>query len=903
MMRALVFAILLLGAACGGGGGAPPQAQAPLVVPPNASGFVNWENLSVHPVDITPDRHTLLVCNTADHRLELFDVFLDVPVPLGSVFVGLDPVSVRARSNVEAWVVNHISDSISVVDLPTRRVVATLQTLDEPADVIFAGSPPRAFVTCSQANAVLVFEPDDLSRAPVEVAIDAEDPRALAASADGREVYVAIFESGNGTTLLGGGIDTTSGSGALAFPPNVVGDPQGPHGGVNPPPNRAGLFDPPQKPGNPPPPPVGLIVRKDDAARWRDDTGADWTDFVSGARAARSGRPPGWDLPDRDVAVIDTATLGVRYLSRGMNLCMALAVQPGSGRVTVVGTDATNEVRFDPNARGVFVRAVAASFDAASGARTVQDLNPHLDYVDRTVPQAARDEAIGDPRGIVWNGDGSRAYVTGMGSNNVLVLDPDLARVARVEVGEGPTGLVVDPEGLRVYVLNRFEGSVSYISTVTNREVARVPFFDPTPVAIKRGRRHLYDTHGTSGLGHLSCASCHIDARMDRLAWDLGDPAGDVRPLNQNCITDPIVPCDDFHPMKGPMLTQTLQDIIGKEPLHWRGDRDGIEEFNFAFISLLGDDAVLSAAEMQEFKAFLATIRFPPNPNRNLDNTLPAAMALPGHFTTGRFGPPGRPLGVGNAQSGLDLYRTASLDAGVPGFQCVTCHTLPTGMGPDLLLQGGVLSPVPPGPNGERHHSLVSVDGSTNVSMKIPQLRNLYERTGLEFAATSNRAGFGFIHDGSVDSLARFVTEPVFQVASDQQVADLVAFMLCFSGSDLPEGSLTLIGEPPGPPSADTHAAVGKQVTFTPLGDDGRLAQLLALAAAGEIDLIAKGPGRGWFFDSTVASFRADGPGGTISSAALRSTAAAGNEITFTAVPKGAGRRLGIDRDDDGVAD
>ena len=30
----------------------------------------------------------------------------------------------------------------------------------------------------------------------------------------------------------------------------------------------------------------------------------------------------------------------------------------------------------------------------------------------------------------------------------------------------------------------------------------------------------------------------------------------------------------DFHPMKGPMTTQTFQDIIGKEPLHWRGDRD-----------------------------------------------------------------------------------------------------------------------------------------------------------------------------------------------------------------------------------------------------------------------------------------------------------------------------------------
>lgn len=42
--------------------------------------------------------------------------------------------------------------------------------------------------------------------------------------------------------------------------------------------------------------------------------------------------------------------------------------------------------------------------------------------------------------------------------------------------------------------------------------------------------------------------------------------------------------------MKGPLLTPTLQDVIGKEPFHWRGDRDGIEEFNPLFVSLLGGD-------------------------------------------------------------------------------------------------------------------------------------------------------------------------------------------------------------------------------------------------------------------------------------------------------------------------
>jgi len=34
----------------------------------------------------------------------------------------------------------------------------------------------------------------------------------------------------------------------------------------------------------------GLIVKKDDAGRWRDDNSGDWTDLVTGSNAPRSGR-------------------------------------------------------------------------------------------------------------------------------------------------------------------------------------------------------------------------------------------------------------------------------------------------------------------------------------------------------------------------------------------------------------------------------------------------------------------------------------------------------------------------------------------------------------------------------------------------------------------------------------
>jgi len=889
----LLLVGLLVAAGCGGGGGAgEPVAQ--LQGPPSV--FAHWENLGVHPVDRTPDGRTLLVCNVPAARLEVFDVSGDAPVRLGTVPTGLDPVSVRARTCGEAWVVNHVSDSVSVVDLAALRVLATLPTDDEPADVVFAGG--RAFVSCSQANRILVFDPADLGAAPETIRIEAEDPRALAVSPDGATVYAAVFESGNGTTVLGGGIDEDSVLGPLGFPPNVVNDPAGPHGGVNPPPNDGATFSPAQRAGNPAPPAVSLIVRQGEDGRWQDDTGADWSAWTDGVLAPASGRPPGWTLHDRDLAVIDVATGAVSYVSRCMNVNAALAVHPGTGAVTVVGTDATNEVRYEPILNGRFLRVLAAAVPAGGGAPAVVDLNPHLDYATPRVPAPERARSLGDPRAVAWRPDGARAYVAGMGSGNIAVIDPELRRVGLIEVGEGPVGLALSADGATAWVLNRFENSVSVVDLAAGVERARVALFDPSPGAVRRGRRHLYDTHETSGTGHVACASCHVEARTDRLAWDLGDPAGEVKRNEQTCLTGPIVPCEDFHPMKGPMLTQTLQDIVGKEPHHWRGDRDGLEEFAGAFVSLLGADAPPPPAAMQEFEDFLATVRFPPNPFRPLDNTLPARLPLPGHFTTGRFGPAGEPLPDGDPRRGLALYRTGSLDGGVPGFQCATCHTLPTGIGPDIEPGAGEIRPRPPGPDGERHHSLVSVDGGTNVSMKIPQLRNLHERVGFETTRPGAFAGFGFLHDGSVDSIARFVAEPVFSVESTQDVADLVAFLVCFSGSDLPEGSADTPALPPGPPSLDTHAAVGQQVQM-PGGDEARLAAFLALADAGAIDLVAHGGGRGWVYEPATGLFRRAND----ATQTLGEVRAAAPAVVFLCVVAGSGRRIGIDTDDDGYAD
>jgi DNA-binding beta-propeller fold protein YncE len=897
--------------------------------------FVNFESPHVSPIALSPDGNTLAVCNTPDNHLWIYDVSGGTPVFVKTIPVGLDPVSVRFRINNEVWVVNHISDSVSVVNITQGVVTHTLSTTtppagafapgtapldfgDEPCDVVFAGTPERAYISCSQSNVIVLANPANLAAGLIDyVAIAGEDPRALATSPDGVTVYAAIFESGNNTTILGGGADSV----ASFFPPDVVSD-TGPYSGTNPPPNTGGVggtFTPALNGANPTQPEVGLIVKKIGGA-WMDDNGQDWSQWVDGVDAADSGRPVGWQLIDNDIAAIDTSNSNsVTYITGLMNLCMAMGINPTNGDISVVGTEATNEVRFEPVIQGTFNRVhVGIVDDANFNTKSIVDLNPHLGaYAVPAVAQTERDKSLGDPRGIVWNIAGSKGYVTGMGSNNVIVINNVGGRsgiAQTIEVQEGPTGLALDESNNRLYVLNKFHSSISVINTTTELEIGTVSMFDPSSSDIKVGRKHLYDTHKNSGLGQIACASCHIDSRMDRLSWDLGDPSGAMKSVdadnpNKGAGVSPSTGFTDFHPMKGPMTTQTLQDIVGKEPFHWRGDRFGIEEFNDAFIGLQGDDTNLTVQEMQEFENFLATLHFPPNPFRNLDNTLPTDMPMPGHFFDGRHGTEGTQLPNSNPRNGLDLYRNDPIDAQT----CVSCHTLPLGNGGDKFFTNPGFADIPLGPNGQNHVQIVSVDQSTQRAIKTPQLRNSYDKVGFEMTSGNpSRSGFGFLHDGSIDSISRFLSEGVFNGINGQELSDLVGLVLCFSGG-FEDDLLVAMGEPilqsdefPLQNSKDAHAAVGVQVSLSGTANS-LLNQLVTLAQSGKVDLIAKGliggEQRGWALVNGNVDFKSDVAAVNQNLAQIFGAADGGTLVTFTAVPAGSGLRIGVDHDGDGAFD
>jgi hypothetical protein len=425
---------------------------------------------------------------------------------------------------------------------------------------------------------------------------------------------------------------------------------------------------------------------------------------------------------------------------------------------------------------------------------------------------------------------------------------------------------------------------------------------NPEPARSVSGRRFNYDAKFTSSHGDSACASCHVFSDFDSLAWDLGDPDNDLvnnpGPFRVGPFANPPSVYKDFHPLKGPMTTQSLRGMANEGPMHWRGDRTGgndapsvqpdsgtfdeqaaFKKFNVAFPGLLGRSAQLTAPEMQAYTDFILKVTYPPNPIRALDNSLTSDENAGKTFFNG---PVSDSLQDCNGCHRLDPNGNANFNVDKPGFF---------------------------GTDGES-----SFENETQ-HLKVPHLRNLYQKVGmfgmpqiLFLGAGDNGfkgdqiRGFGFLHDGSVDTVFRFHGATVFDQsginptgipvgpAGDPLRRQLETFMMAFDSNLAP-----IVGQ-----QITRNAANGATV-------DPRITLLEQRADAGECDLVVKGQVggvTGWVYVGSalfIDDRAADSPIGDAPLRALSGTA--GQELTFTCVPPGEGTRVGIDRDGDGYGD
>jgi len=428
--------------------------------------------------------------------------------------------------------------------------------------------------------------------------------------------------------------------------------------------------------------------------------------FVLGEKG---GNAPQFDFDLYSIPILGTGPARDLALANSTNFSMAFA---SNDDLFIVGGEALNRLLREEDrvaaATTGFVKSTVTMVRDACGARPrakSRDVNlrpltaPQGDGIPAMSP-ARKDEAMAQLTGVAVferPGQPTKVFFTAFGSDQVGILEPEWGRhpftwplrhlaIEPVEgTGNpmaGPRGLAIkaaDPSdpgdpGARLYVLNRLDNSITILDPEAERRLEEFPLrHDPTPLYIRRGRPFLYDAR--LGNGFNSCASCHVEARTDGLAWDLGNgesPRIDPQLKDQEGIVPDRFPAD-----KNFMVTQSLQGLLNYEvepemadlftnaPYHWRGDRSVLADFNPAFASLLGGEE-LSPEEMAHFEEFLHSVQYPPNPRQRLDRIFsgrPFRGDAPEPAPTG-------------AQAGLFTFHTR---ATVEEFACAHCHALPEG--------------------------------------------------------------------------------------------------------------------------------------------------------------------------------------------------------------------------------
>lgn len=156
-----VLPVLLLLTACGSGKGnrepqpMPQPVEPPLTIEPPATRYLGFESAPVRPIAQQGNR--VFVVNTSNNSVSIFTIQDNGSLSYQQeIPVGLEPVALAFASANELWVVNHISDSVSIVDVsvPVPVVTKTLLVGDEPQDIVFARG--KAFISTAHRGQQLL---------------------------------------------------------------------------------------------------------------------------------------------------------------------------------------------------------------------------------------------------------------------------------------------------------------------------------------------------------------------------------------------------------------------------------------------------------------------------------------------------------------------------------------------------------------------------------------------------------------------------------------------------------------------------------------------------------------------------------------------------------------------------
>jgi YVTN family beta-propeller protein len=405
------------------------------------------------------------------------------------------------------------------------------------------------------------------------------------------------------------------------------------------------------------------------------------------------------------------------------------------------------------------VRAISSRIDLATGT---EDYAGRIDHDNSSVGSAA-----------VYDRYGVYLFVALETSRQVAVVDAHgKFEVFRLDVGRAPQGVLVSPDGSKLYVNNFMDRSVSVFdlaNLVNNGQWNATVLATMSAVTTEKltaqvleGKQFFYDARDLrlARDRYVSCASCHNDGGHDGRVWDLSGFGEGLR----NTIN-----------LRG-------RAAMSQGFLHWSANFDEVQDFEAQIRALaggtglmadtdfnagtrnqpLGDPKAGLSADLDALAAYVASLNaFANSPNRNPDGTL-----------------------TSDALAGRAIFQSAN---------CAQCHsgTAFTESGAATLRNIGTLKPS----SGQRL-------GGPLTGIDTPTLRDVW-------------ATAPYLHDGSAATLGDAIRAHDGISLTDPDLAKLVAYVSQIGGQEasapIPNVAPTIAS--PGTQSGTVGTAVDLGIT------------------------------------------------------------------------------------------
>lgn len=534
-------------------------------------------------------------------------------------------------------VANQGTGTVALVDSKAGKVVAEVATGDKPAGVALSRDGKRGVVThwYGYDLAVLAVRPDGLK---VVGRVDVgPEPRGVVLSKDGATAYVAV---GASNEVVRVDLDKKAVTGRLAV-------------------GRE---------------PRGLAITPDGER------------LVVGN--SRSG----------DVSIVD---LGSWKVERTISL------EPGAANLRQVAVDPGGKYAYVVHMRNRGMATTQNNIDLGwvLGQRLSRvPLDGKSEF--ETVTLDVKGQAFADVHGLAIRPDGQAIAIASGGTHELIALrtDPkplpwqlnrsrDLipgellgkdGRFRRFPVGGRPTELAFSPDGSTCYAANYLADSVQVIDFDSGRVTKEVPLGGPKEAnLVRRGEALFHDATRSSNQWY-SCNTCHSDGHTNGLDFDtLNDGWQD---LSSNHL-------------RSRKKVPTLRRASKTGPWTWHGWQKSLDDAMLESFTKSMQGKRPSADDVRAITAFIATLDYPRNPNRDHDGGLTPA-----------------------ARRGEKVYRS-------PRAACATCHG------------GGEWT------DGKVH--VVGLEGPGDVykGYNPPSLRGTYDKDP-------------YLHDGRARSLRDALTGP-----------------------------------------------------------------------------------------------------------------------------------------------